>query len=70
MRRTQSSARGKNVRHKLLGLFFVPAIDDSALRAVRITVLGLVSAREQRDFAAAFRGIPRRSESSEAAAND
>ena len=48
----------------------MPAIDDSALRPVGVAVLGIVRAREQRDFAAALGGIPRCGQAAEAAAND
>ncbi len=42
--RAKPGSRGKNVRNKLLGLFFVAAIDDSALCAVRVAVFGVRSA--------------------------
>ena len=69
-RRTESCAGRENVLHKLLGPLAVPAIDDPALRPIGVAVLGLVSAREQRDFAAALGGVPRRCQAAEAAADD
>ena len=38
-RRTESCPGNKNIRHELLRLFAMPAINDSALRAVRVAVL-------------------------------
>ena len=69
-RRAESCAGREDVRHELLGRLVVSAIDDSALRPVGIAVLGIVGARQQRDFAAALGGIPRRRQAAEAAADD
>ena len=40
-RRAESGARGKNVRDKLFGLLVAAAVNDPALRAVRVAVLGV-----------------------------
>ena len=68
--RAESGARGEDVRDELFGRFAAAAINDPALCPVRVAVLGVRGAREQRDFAAPFCGVPCGRQASQAAAND